>query len=137
MTFGIGTGTTADSVDFAGAMFSAFGADLVDAKGNVVVDSDAVKQVLEYGQKLVKFLPADSVSYDDASNNRALISGTVGADLQSAVGLGGRQARRTEGCRGLLDLLRAEGTQGPLRAVRHVLPRACSSSARTRPPPRN
>ena len=26
-------------------------------------------------QKLVKFLPADAVSYDDASNNRALISG--------------------------------------------------------------
>lgn len=76
MTFGIGTGPTADSVDFAGAMFSAFGADLVDGKGNVIVDSDAVKQVLEYGQKLVKFLPADSVSYDDASNNRALISGT-------------------------------------------------------------
>ncbi|MGA3401035.1 MAG: extracellular solute-binding protein, partial [Acetobacteraceae bacterium] len=50
MTFGIGTGTTADSVDFAGAMFSAFGADLVDGKGNVVVDSDAVKQALEYGQ---------------------------------------------------------------------------------------
>jgi ABC-type glycerol-3-phosphate transport system substrate-binding protein len=76
MTFGIGTGTTADSVDFAGALFSAFGADLVDGKGNVVVDSDAVKQALEYCQKLVKFLPADSVSYDDASNNRALISGT-------------------------------------------------------------
>src|SRR5665213_3049253 len=40
MTFGIGTGTTADSVDFAGALFSSFGADLVDAKGNVIVDSD-------------------------------------------------------------------------------------------------
>src|SRR3984957_5064337 len=76
MTFGIGTGTTADSVDFAGALFSAFGADLMDAKGNVIVDSEPVRQVLEYCQKLVKFLPADSVSYDDASNNRALISGT-------------------------------------------------------------
>ena len=75
MTFGIGTGTTADSEDFAGALFTAFGADLVDGKGNIVVESDAVKQVLEYGQQLVKFLPADSVSYDDASNNRALISG--------------------------------------------------------------
>ena len=32
-------------------------------------------QCLEYAQKLVKFLPADAVSYDDASNNRALISG--------------------------------------------------------------
>lgn len=76
MPFGIGTGTTADSVDFAGALFSAFGADLVDNEGNITVNSDNVKRVLEYGQKLVKFLPADSVSYDDASNNRALISGT-------------------------------------------------------------
>jgi ABC-type glycerol-3-phosphate transport system substrate-binding protein len=75
MTFGIGTGVTPDSVDFAGALFSSFGADLVDGKGNITVDSDAVKQVLEYGQRLVKFLPADAVSYDDASNNRALISG--------------------------------------------------------------
>jgi ABC-type glycerol-3-phosphate transport system substrate-binding protein len=76
MTFGIGTSPTADCVDFAGALFSAFGADLVDGKGNVIVDSDPVRQVLEYGQKLMRVLPADSVSYDDASNNRALISGT-------------------------------------------------------------
>ena len=75
MPFAIGLSTTADCVDFAGALFSAFGADLVDAKGNVTIDSDAVRQVLEYGQRLVKTLPADAVSYDDASNNRALISG--------------------------------------------------------------
>ena len=75
MTFGIGLGTMPDSVDTAGALFHAFGADLVDEKGNVQVKSDAVRQVLEHGQKLVKFLPADAVSYDDASNNRALISG--------------------------------------------------------------
>jgi ABC-type glycerol-3-phosphate transport system substrate-binding protein len=75
MTFGIGTGVTADSVDFAGALFSAYGADLMGSEGNVTVDSDAVKQALEYAQRLVKFLPADAVSYDDASNNRALISG--------------------------------------------------------------
>lgn len=73
--FGIGIGQTADSVDTAGSLFAAFGAELVDAKGNITIDSDAVRQVLEYGQKLVKFLPADTVSYDDASNNRALISG--------------------------------------------------------------
>lgn len=29
----------------------------------------------EYGQKLVRFFPSDTVSYDVASNNRALISG--------------------------------------------------------------
>ena len=32
-------------------------------------------EVLDYARKLAKFLPPDTVSYDDASNNRALISG--------------------------------------------------------------
>jgi ABC-type glycerol-3-phosphate transport system substrate-binding protein len=75
MTFAIGLGTTADSVDTAGSMFAAFGAEVVSAKGDITVKSDAVRQVLEYAQRLVKFLPADAVSFDDASNNRALISG--------------------------------------------------------------
>jgi len=75
MTFGIGLGTTADSVDTAGSMFAAFGAELITPKGEVNVRSDNVRQALEYAQQLVKFLPEDAVSYDDASNNRALISG--------------------------------------------------------------
>ncbi len=73
--FGIGLGTTPDSIDTAGALFSAFGAELIDGEGTIKVKSDEVHAVLEYAQKLVKFLPKDAVSYDDASNNRALISG--------------------------------------------------------------
>ncbi len=73
--FGFGCGTTTDSVQTWGAMFGAFGADLVDGKGNITVDSDNVRQVLEYAKKMLPFLPPDTVSYDDASNNRALISG--------------------------------------------------------------
>jgi ABC-type glycerol-3-phosphate transport system substrate-binding protein len=75
MTFSIGLGTTPDSVDTAGSLFAAFGAELITAKGDVNVHSDNVRQALEYAQQLVKHLPADAVSYDDASNNRALISG--------------------------------------------------------------
>jgi ABC-type glycerol-3-phosphate transport system substrate-binding protein len=75
LRFGIGLGQTSDSVDFAGTLFAAYGAELVDKDGNITIKSDKVRQVLEYAQKLVKFLPADAVSYDDASNNRALISG--------------------------------------------------------------
>ncbi len=41
--FGIGLGTTADSVDTAGAIFHSFGATLVDAKGNITVQSDPVR----------------------------------------------------------------------------------------------
>jgi ABC-type glycerol-3-phosphate transport system substrate-binding protein len=73
--FGMGLGQTSDSVDSIGAIFTAYGAELVNAKGDITVKSDAVHQVLEYCQKLIKFFPPDCVSYDDASNNKALISG--------------------------------------------------------------
>lgn len=73
--FGIGLGTTPDSTDTAGAIFRAFGAELVNAKGEVTIDSDAVRHCLEHAQQLVKYLPADATSYDDASNNRDLIGG--------------------------------------------------------------
>jgi ABC-type glycerol-3-phosphate transport system substrate-binding protein len=73
--FGMGLGSTGDSTNTIAAIFRAFGAELVNAKGEITVDSDNVRAVLEYGQKLVKFLPSDTISYDDASNNRALISG--------------------------------------------------------------
>jgi ABC-type glycerol-3-phosphate transport system substrate-binding protein len=73
--FGIGLGTTADSVDTAGAIFQSFGAALVDAKGNVTVKSDAVRQALDYYTRLARFFPPDAPAWDDASNNRWLISG--------------------------------------------------------------
>ena len=72
--FGIGLGSTGDSSDTAGCLFASFGAELVNAKGETTVRSDAVRQVMEFAQRLVKFLPSNAVSYDDASNNRALIS---------------------------------------------------------------
>lgn len=73
--FGLGLGQTSDSVDWVGALFTSFGAELVDKDGKPQVKSDAVHAALEYGQKLVPLLTPDAVSYDDASNNRALISG--------------------------------------------------------------
>jgi hypothetical protein len=73
--FGISLGTTADNVDTAGSIFASFGAELVDAKGTIQIKSPAVRQALEYCQKLVKFLPADAQSWDDGSNNRARIAG--------------------------------------------------------------
>jgi ABC-type glycerol-3-phosphate transport system substrate-binding protein len=73
--FGIGLGTTADSVDTAGAIFHGFGAALVDAKGNITVNSDPVRQALDYYTRLAKYFPADAPAWDDASNNKWLISG--------------------------------------------------------------
>jgi len=73
--FGIGIGGTADSVDSAGAIFSSFGAVLVDAGGNITVKSDAVRQALDYYKRLVAVMPPDIAAWDDASNNKWLVSG--------------------------------------------------------------
>jgi ABC-type glycerol-3-phosphate transport system substrate-binding protein len=73
--FGIGLGTTADNVDSAGAIFHAFGAMLVDAKGNITVKTDPVRQALDYYARLAKFFPPDAPAWDDSSNNKYLVSG--------------------------------------------------------------
>ena len=73
--FGIGLGSTADNVDTAGAIFHGFGAMLVNEKGDITVKSDAVRQALEFYKKLMAVLPADVAAWDDASNNKFLVSG--------------------------------------------------------------
>jgi ABC-type glycerol-3-phosphate transport system substrate-binding protein len=73
--FGIGLGTPEDNVDTAGAIFQSFGASLVDAKGNITVKSDPVRQAVEYYTKLARFFPPDAPAWDNASNNKYLVSG--------------------------------------------------------------
>src|SRR5262249_32832248 len=73
--FGIPLGVTTDSVLWCGGMFKAFGADLMDASGKITVKTDTVRQAVDYGKRLAAFLPADVPAWDDASNNKWLISG--------------------------------------------------------------
>jgi len=73
--FAIPIGQTSDAINPAGAMFAAHGADLVDAEGNITVGSDSVRTFLQWARRYVAALPDDAASYDDASNNRGLISG--------------------------------------------------------------
>lgn len=73
--FGIGLGETSDSVDSAGAFFQAFGAQLVNAKGDLTVKTDEVRQALEFYKKLISLLPPDVAAWDDASNNKWLVAG--------------------------------------------------------------
>ena len=73
--FGMPVSTCSDAVQFVGAMFNAYGAQLVDAKGGITVDSDATRTVLEWFRKTVPFFPPSVFAWDDASNNKALISG--------------------------------------------------------------
>jgi ABC-type glycerol-3-phosphate transport system substrate-binding protein len=76
--FALGCGpNSTDANQTWGATFGAFGAHLMDAKGNITVDSDPVREALDYVKRFVPFLPPNSISYDDASNNKAFISGSA------------------------------------------------------------
>ena len=73
--FGIGLSTCTDAINMAGSVFASFGAHLVDAEGTITVKTDATRQVLEWFQKFAKTVPDSVYAYDNASNNKALISG--------------------------------------------------------------
>jgi len=72
---GVGLGGTNDSVAWVDPVFRSHGAAMVDQEGNITVKSDATRQVLEWFKKLVPFMPKDAFAWDDASNNKYLISG--------------------------------------------------------------
>ena len=72
---GVGFGVTNDSVSWVDPVFRSHGAAMVDQEGNITVKSDAIRQVLEWFKKLVPYTPRDSLAWDDASNNKYLISG--------------------------------------------------------------
>jgi hypothetical protein len=76
LALGCGSNST-DANQTWGATFGAFGADLMDKDGNVTVDTDAVKECMDYVKELVSYLPTAQISFDDAANNRALISGSA------------------------------------------------------------
>ena len=119
--FGIGFGETYDFVDTAGAFFLAFGAQLVDAKGNVTVKTDEVRQALEFYKRLIPFLPPDATAWDDASNNKWLISGRGAMIMNSTERLGGCQARCAAGCGAMLDPRLPGRTERPICTVPALL----------------
>jgi hypothetical protein len=73
--FGLPIGLTSDTSNWIGAIFNAHGAELVDKDGNVTVKSDPVKHMLDYFKRLTPFLSSEVYAWDDAGNNKALISG--------------------------------------------------------------
>lgn len=72
---GLPMGQTSDAVDWVGALFNAFGVVMVDAKDNIKIDSDETRTALEYLKKLMAVNPPEVYAWDDAGNNRWLISG--------------------------------------------------------------
>jgi len=76
-------GHTSDSVNWVGAVFRAYGVVMVDAEDNIRVNSDETREALEYLEKLMAVNPPEVYAWDDAGNNRWLISGR-GARIMNA-----------------------------------------------------
>jgi hypothetical protein len=68
-------GQTSDAVDWVGALFRAYGVVLVDGKDSIKVNSPETRAAIEYARKLAAVMPKDVYAWDDAGNNRWLISG--------------------------------------------------------------
>jgi ABC-type glycerol-3-phosphate transport system substrate-binding protein len=68
-------GQTSDAIDWVGALFRSHGVVAIDEKDNIKISSDATRQVLEYMKKFTPQMPPEVYAWDDAGNNRWLISG--------------------------------------------------------------
>jgi ABC-type glycerol-3-phosphate transport system substrate-binding protein len=73
--FGLPISNCTDANAWLATLFASFGAQFVDAKGDITVRSDAMREALDYLKRLGPFLPADTYTWNNGSNNRVLISG--------------------------------------------------------------
>ena len=73
--FGNPLGSTSDAQIWLGALMTSFGSQMVDAEGDITVDSDETRQALDYLKRLTQYMPEEIYAWDDASNNRWIISG--------------------------------------------------------------
>ena len=72
---GLPMGQTSDAVDWVGGLFNAYGAVFIDANDNIKINSDQTRQAMEVARKIMEASPPEVFAWDDAGNNRWLISG--------------------------------------------------------------
>jgi hypothetical protein len=75
---GLPMGQASDAVDWVGGLFNAYGVVFVDEKDNIKINSDETRQAMEIARKLMEASPPEVYAWDDAGNNRWLISGKGG-----------------------------------------------------------
>src|SRR5208337_480557 len=73
---GMAFSDTSDANDDSFSVLWSFGAQMADSKGNVTINSSETAAAIEYVKKLAKFMPEDILAWDDASNNRFMLSGS-------------------------------------------------------------
>jgi ABC-type glycerol-3-phosphate transport system substrate-binding protein len=72
---GLPMGQSSDAVDWVGGLFNSYGVVFVDAKDNIKINSDETRQAMEMARKIMEVSPPEVYAWDDAGNNRWLISG--------------------------------------------------------------
>lgn len=74
--FGLPMGSFTDAVDWLGALFESYGARVMNERGEITVrNNPQLRQAIDMAVRISRALPNDVWAWDDASNNRALISG--------------------------------------------------------------
>lgn len=66
---------TDDSDNHLYALLWSFGASTVDRSGQVVINSPQTAKAIEYVKELFKYMPRDVLGWNDAGNNRFMLSG--------------------------------------------------------------
>ena len=74
-SFGAPIAPTPDGNQWLGALFTAYGAEVMNGSAEITVDSEEVRTVLDYLSRLTQYMPTSVYAWDDASNNRWMISG--------------------------------------------------------------
>jgi hypothetical protein len=72
---GLPMGQYSDAIDWVGALFRAYGVVMIDQNGDIKIDSPETRAALEFAKKLMAVNPPEVYAWDDAGNNRWLISG--------------------------------------------------------------
>ena len=73
--FGLPLSSWSDASNFATTVFASHGVYLVNENGDTTVNSDATRQVLDWFKRLVPHLPDGVFAWDNAQNNKFLVSG--------------------------------------------------------------
>src|SRR5262249_27607592 len=102
--FGMPMSTCSDAVQWTGAMFNSYGAQLVDAEGQITVNNDATRIVLEWFKKTAPFFPRQRLLRGRRVQQQSPDLRTKRTDLQCTLRVGGCEAGRTERRRAAVDL---------------------------------
>jgi len=73
--FGNPINKVSDANDWLCPLFLSFGSVPIDKDGNVTIESDETLRALEFMKELTQYMPKDIFGWDDASNNRWIVSG--------------------------------------------------------------